>query len=413
MHTIPVPCLLACRGIFIGDPSSGLVLEGSKWLMNVDLMEITARSKRWSADLSAIRNFSLRPAGQISEAGVLRSSDWTLYCLDIPSRQALFVELPPSSDLSEVAFVYSQQFTAARRAALMPFDQFIAASHRIAPPAGLTFLFSTGRCGSTLASRILSQIPEVWSLSEPDYLTNLAVARLTLGARDIADLIRAATLWTCRPPMGRNPESIVIKPRSEAVLIANACQRAFPSSRNVFMYRDHLGYANSCFRFVQRIMGPEVFFAEEAWRPIWDFVMVGLPVSTLDDLFAPDYGPIGWEEFLTLVWDLRINGYLRALRQGMTFTAIHYHDLDTDRTPETRRLLEACGLSTLHLDRAMAAFAEDSHTGSVGANTTPARALNAAETARAVRLLALMGRRAYVGERLPESRVGARHFPDP
>ena len=74
--------------------------------MNVDLMEITARSKRWSADLSAIKNFSLRPAGQISEADVLRSSDWTLYCLDIPSRQALFVELPPSSDLSEVAFVY-------------------------------------------------------------------------------------------------------------------------------------------------------------------------------------------------------------------------------------------------------------------------------------------------------------------
>jgi hypothetical protein len=216
-------------------------------------------------------------------------------------------------------------------------------------------------------------------------------------------LIRAATLWTCRPPVGRTPGSIVLKPRSEAVLIANACQRAFPGSRNVFMYRDHLGYVNSCFRFMQRLMGAEAFFAEEAWRFLWDFVMVGLPICTLEEWFAPDHGPIAWEEFLTLVWDLRIDGYLRALRQGMTFSAIHYHDLNTDRAAETQRLLEACGISTRHLDRAMTAFAEDSHKGSVGANATPARPLNAEETARAARLLALVGRRDYVDGRLPDS----------
>jgi hypothetical protein len=380
--------------------------------MSVDLMEITARSKRWSADLSAISDFSFRASGQISEADLLGSPDWTLYCLDVPSRQAVFVELPPGSDLSQAAFVYTLQFTTARRAALMPFDEFIAASHRITPPAGLTFLFSTGRCGSTLASRILSQIPEVWSLSEPDYLTNLAVARLMLAPDELTDLIRAATSWTCRPPRGRNPETIVIKPRSEPVLIANACQRAFPGLRNVFMYRDHLGYVNSCFKFVQRIAGPEDFFAEEAWRPIWDFVMVGLPISTLDEWFAPDHGPIGWEEFMTLVWDLRIEGYLQALRQGMSFTAIHYDDLNTDRAAETQRLLRACGISTRHLDEAMSAFAEDSHKGSISANATPARALNAEETARAVRLLALLGRRAYMGERLPETRVDADRSPD-
>lgn len=374
--------------------------------MSADLMEITARSKRWSADLSALSDFSLRPSGQISATDLLASPDWTLYCLDVPSRQALFVELPPGSDLSEAAFVYSQQFTTARRAALMGFEEFVAAGHRIAPPAGLTFLFSTGRCGSTLASRILSQIPEVWSLSEPDYLTNLAVARLTLGEDEIADLVRAATLWTCRPPNRRSPESIVIKPRSEPVLIANACQRAFPGSHNLFMYRDHLGYVNSCFRFAQRIIGPEDFSAEEAWRPIWDFVMVGQPITALEEWFSPDHGPIGWEEFLTLVWDLRIDGYLRALRQGMTFTALHYDDLNTDRAQETGRLLEACGISTRHLDRAMTAFAEDSHKGSVGANTTPARPLSAEETARAAGLLARMGRRTYADERLPDSRGG-------
>jgi hypothetical protein len=107
---------------------------------------------------------------------------------------------------------------------------------------------------------------------------------------------------------------------------------------------------------------------------------------------------------MTLVWDLRIDGYLRALRQGMSFIAIHYHDLNTDRAAETLRLLEACGISPRHLDRAMTAFLEDSHKGSAGANATPARPLNAEETARAIRLLALMGRRDYVDGRLPDSR---------
>ena len=115
--------------------------------MSVDLLEIAAPSKIDAAALNAISDFTLRPLGQIPEADLLASPDWTLYCLDIPSKQALFVELPPGTDLSEAAFVYSRQFTDARRAALMPFDRLIAASHAIPAPSELAFLFSTGRCG--------------------------------------------------------------------------------------------------------------------------------------------------------------------------------------------------------------------------------------------------------------------------
>ena len=113
--------------------------------MSVELMEITARSKGGPADLSAISDFSLRPAGEIPEADLLRSPDWTLYCLDFPSKQALFVELSPSTDLSEAAFAYAHQFTAAGRAAHVAFDRFVATSEAIAAPSKLAFLFSTGR----------------------------------------------------------------------------------------------------------------------------------------------------------------------------------------------------------------------------------------------------------------------------
>lgn len=128
------------------------------------------------------------------------------------------------------------------------------------------------------------------------------MARFALGRDEAAELIRAATLWTCRLPAGRTPETIVIKPRSEAVLVAEVCQRAFPDSRNIFLYRDLIGYVNSIFRFVQRIVGQDQFFREtEIWRPFWDFLMVGEPIDQLDDWFAPDHGPVGPEEIFTLM----------------------------------------------------------------------------------------------------------------
>jgi hypothetical protein len=379
--------------------------------MSVDLMDITLRSKLEPTALSAVSDFTMRPVGQILDADLLGSPDWTLYCLDVPSRQALLVELPSGTDLSEAPFAYLRQFTDARRAALMSFDQLIATSHALAAPSELAFLFSTGRCGSTLASRIFAQLPEVWSLSEPDYLTNLAPARRTLTGDEMAALIRAATLWTCRPPKARSPGTIVLKPRSEAVLIADACQRAFPDLRKVFMYRDHLGYVNSLFKLVQRVTPPELLADVEGWRADWEWLMPGVPISILEECFAPDHGPIDLPEFLTLMWDLRIDGYLRAVRHGMAFTAIHYHDLNTDRINQTQRLLEACGISARHLDRAMAAFAEDSHKGGASANAVPARDLNAEERARVASLLALMGKRDYVDGRLPESRGSAGEAP--
>ena len=371
--------------------------------MDLELFEITARNKHHDVALSEFGDFELSRTGRITETEVLNSPDWTLYCLDLDTRRAMLLELPEGSDLSQATFVFARQFADARRAALMPFDRLIATARAIKPPAHLAFLFSTARCGSTLASRIFAQIPEVWSLSEPEYLTNIAVGRRSLGRGETAELVRAATLWTCRPPRGRTPETIVIKPRSEAILVAEACHMAFPDSRSVFMYRDLIGFANSLFRFVQRVDGPDRFFGEkETWRPFWNMVMVGAPIDLLDDVFPPDHGPVGFEEFATLMWDLRIDGYLRALRRGMDFTAIHYEDLNQDRANETARLLAGCGVSVGELERAMAGFIEDSHKGSFAANAIPARGMNADEAARATSLLARLGRRDYVDARLPE-----------
>ena len=369
--------------------------------MTVPLFDITGRNRANPFFLSEVGDFALTRAGEIAEAELDASPDWVIYALDVPNRQALLVEMPQGTDLSQAVFVYAATYDQARRAALLSFDRLIALSAGFAQQR-IAFLFSTGRCGSNLASRIFAQLPEVWSLSEPDYAGNIAVWRKTLSDQDAVDLVRAATLWTCRPPKGRNPETIVLKLRSEATLIAETIHRAFPDAPSVFMYRDALGYINSINKFAQRAMGEAFFTMAEPWRQVWSFVMAGQPLSLLEDYFAPDHGPIAGVEFSVLVWDQRIDGYLCALRRGMKFTAVHYADLNGNRETESARLLAGCGVSLAHLDRAMAGFTQDSHKGSATANTTPAREMTAEERARATALLARMGKRDYVDARLPE-----------
>lgn len=372
--------------------------------MTADLFIINGRRKGVVFLPSEIADFDLMPCGQIGIEDLLGSPGWTLYALDLTLGKAVLVEMPEGSDLSTAAFVFRDQYDHGRRVATIDLDSFVAASSAVRPLANLSFLFSIGRCGSTLASRIFAQLPGVWSLSEPDYLTDIARARWKLGRADLLSLVRAATLWTCRPPKGYVPDTIVIKPRGEATLIAELCQEAFPQSQNVFMYRDLLGWANSLSKFEQRIIDPAVVLSDgEYWRDVWDFLMVGTPIGFLEACFTPDHGPIIGPEFHALMWDLRIEGYLSALRRGMKLNAIHYDDLTAKRTTETARLLAGCGVSTAHLDLAMRAFQEDSHKGSVTGNETPAVSLSPERRTRAAALLARLGKRDYVDTRLPNS----------
>jgi hypothetical protein len=371
--------------------------------MGAALYLITGRQKEHPFLPSGLSDFSLVPAGLVPVADLAANPDWTLYAVDVARREVMLVEMPAGSDLSSVPFVFGAQYQHGTRAAVVGFDALVAGSASIVPPSQLSFLFSTGRCGSTLASRIFAELPGVWSLSEPDFLSNIAIQHQLADRATLVALVRAATLWMCRPPDDRTVDAVILKPRSEATLIAELCQEAFPQSRNVFMYRDLVGYANSLAKFEQRIMPPELARSdEELWRRTWDFLMVGTPISVLEDYFPADHGAIVQTEFHTLMWSLRIDGYLRALRRGMAFTAIHYADLNSDRSAETARLLRGCGLPEDHMAMALRAFEQDSHTGSITANETGVLPLPPERRARATRLLARMGRRDYVTDRLPE-----------
>ena len=372
--------------------------------MTALLHGISARKKDSWAEVARIGDFALDPGSEVAPDTILSAPEWSLYCLDLEQGTALFVELPKGTDLGDAAFVYTVQFDSAQRAITMPLDTMEALAHNVPDTTELALLFSTGRCGSTLASRILAKLPNVWSLSEPDYCTNLALARFSLDLDRTAALIAAATRLTCRPPAGRQIDTVVIKPRSEAIMQADCYARALPKARNVFLYRDLESYAGSIYKFVQRLMGDEAFFSSvEFWRTDWPIISVNAPLSLLDEYFGLERGQVSFAEVMVIAWDIRINAYLTALQNGSLFTALHYTDLNSDRRAGTARLLAGCGISSSRLDLALQGFDRDSQAGSGIEKSLPACEMTDTDRANIHAALRRLGKTDYRNARLPES----------
>ncbi len=370
--------------------------------MSAFTSEIISRQKRYSAALSTSTDFDFGPKQAVSAEIIFDEPGWSLYCLDLEQDFALFVKLPPDVDLAEAPFVYAEQFDKAERALLMTLDHLPALAQRVPLRATLSTLFSTGRCGSTLASRILAQIPNVWSISEPDFMTNLAFARFSLPSERVVELIGPAIRLTCRPPEGRALDTIVIKPRSESIFQAKEYALALPEAHNLFMYRDTVSYVNSLYRFLQRVVGPDVFFNDpDLCRTVWPFISGNAPESLMDEYFPESNPGLFSIDAMTLGWCLRIDAYFDALEKGAKLKPLHYADLNTDRRAETEALLSVCGISLDHVDLAMRGFERDAHCGSAGENAVPAIPLDDAQMEHIRSLLNIWNRDDYSTGRLP------------
>lgn len=366
--------------------------------MLMELFEITGRAKPHPAAAAAPEDFHLAPAGQIPAAEVAMGSDWTLYCLDIAGERAVFVQVPPGTDLGRAPFLYQSQYEAALRAAVVPLARLGALAAMVPAPRGLAVLFSTGRCGSTLASRIFARIPGVHSLSEPDCLTNLAFARAALSAGRTRDLLR-----DCLRLLGRAPPGcahVVIKPRSEAVLQAAAYAQAAPGQNAVFLYRGAEDYAASLYRFAQRMTGA-AFHGPGILPLVWERASIGLPYAERTGFFPGGAEP-DVVDMLALSWRLRIEGYLVARSQNLQMVPIHYDDLNADRRAGAARLLSGCGIAAEHLELALTAFERDAHEGGQGANAVPAQAMDPGQRARVRALVQAWGLPDCSAGRLPE-----------
>src|SRR6266536_257629 len=119
-------------------------------------------------------------------------------------------------------------------------------SSRFPMPHSILF-YSTGRCGSTLVSHVLNQIPTVVSFSEPDVFTQLVQLR-TAGqsnAAEVTALLYASLMIMAANARQRGFQYWAFKFRSYVLSVSDLLYQAVPAAKLLFLYRNALTWARS------------------------------------------------------------------------------------------------------------------------------------------------------------------------
>lgn len=345
-------------------------------------------------------DFDLGPGQPADPDAVLTDRNWSLYGLDKARDMAVFVDLPMGTDLAHSAFAYATQHELARRVLTMSLTDLERGAEQAPPVGQVVFLFSIGRCGSTLLSHALNVVPGVWCLSEPDAFSTLILqhyhsrTRLDFDPDHVVRLIRACTRLQFRPPADRAGAVFAVKFRSQSLFQADLYHAAFPEAACVFLYRDALSWANSIYGMMRQYNFADTLSSNDRVLP-WSIFTAAADAALLDaavDLTAPEV-PI--ELALAPVWALNMAEYTRHLRGGVPFLALRYNEFNRDREASMTRLLRHCGLPESAAVPALAAFDADSQAGTKLAREVNTERLSAA---RLERLRAILARDATFGD---------------
>lgn len=299
------------------------------------------------------QNFVLRDGEDVPAEAVL-APDVSLYCLDDDNRQALFVETSPGVDLAAAPFYYLEQYEQARRLLAVPYETL----HRLADGAGdadLILVYSVGRCGSTLVSRALNAVDGVRSYSEPDVYTNLAMLRHLNPGRE-EEYVRL--IASCTRILGRGAPTLAVKTRGSGIYLGDLFHRAFPTARNVFLYRQAERWLESMNAgFTKNLPGPE---AEPMFT---NFLLAQAPL--LMPFITRHERDVTLTEAYALSWLSIVDGYLALREKGVPMLALRYEEIKAEPKPTLLALLTWCGLPVEDFDAVHDTFATDSQEGTM------------------------------------------------
>lgn len=332
-------------------------------IMDTRLFKILDRARHSSAALANVNHFTLDDGQPVSAALLIEEPEWTPYCLDDENRRVLFVYTPAHVDLSQAPFVYSAQFEQAQRALAVPYTALDAVTATLKAPDTMIFVYSIGRCGSTLMSRILNQIDGMYSLSEPDIFTGLSYLRKTDPSRDeeLTRILRACSLLLSRRGDGIRPERVTLKFRSHAIGLADLMYAAFPNAHNIFMYRQALSWAQSVFRFLQRLSFANELSPVDA-AGLWHR-LTGEEAAYVEPYIDPQAETVSFSDLLAPAWTSYFDRYMQQVERGVPFYPLRYEDLNDQREAPLQAMFDYCELPATGVQQAMRGFETDSQAG--------------------------------------------------
>lgn len=325
-----------------------------------------------------LSNFRCQEGESIDSGIIVSNPAFSPYCLDDPRKRVIFVETPPDIDLSEAPFYYQAQFQHALRLVAVPYEDF----HRLASEMGsnqfdnLILIYSVGRCGSTLLSRVFNQVPGVVSLSEPDIFTQVVGLRGPDGSRDneLAALLLDCTRMLSKPAADGREHCLAIKFRSFGIEIGDLMHRIFPHARNIFLYRNAEDVIESIIRaFADQGFWGRTFRATKQ-SYLARFLLrlfiarrkksISRLIPLMQNYSSRAYNDLGGVGIALIMWLSVMHRYLDLYRRGVPMIGLRYEDMIANPHQAIKALFEYCGLPVWRVPAACKVFEYDVRLGS-------------------------------------------------
>jgi hypothetical protein len=324
-------------------------------------LEIKGRGRDNPNGLPGLEDFDTLAGESIPAENILALPHTSLYALDYPTQQAVFVETPPETDLSRAPFYYISQFEHALRLFTVPIETL----HRLA--SDLTFdssrlilIYSVGRSGSTLLSSAFAEVDGVVGLSEPDFYTQLVAFRQWDGSYDgpIRQLLQTCTRVLCKTPAGSpSPQGWALKLRSFGIELSDLFLAEFPDAKLIFLYRNAGTWTQSAARAFldENYESPEYIANSIAWlRPVVS--RVDRDLVTWDEI--PTIGHVA-----TLMWLSVMERWLALQAAGKPTLSIRFEDLIAQPEAAIQVVFDFCGLTDVNYRQVFKVLAQDSQAG--------------------------------------------------
>lgn len=327
------------------------------------ILEIQQKIKEHPNRPASLADFSCVRDEHIDAEVILRNPWISLYCFDDERREAIFVQTPEGVDLATAPFLYQEQYAQAQRLVAVSY----ATLHRLAAllPAGdlpLVLIYSVGRTGSTLLSKAFSELGTVRSLSEPDVYTQAVALRLAGGGTrdgEVRALLASATKLFFKPTATVGASVGVLKFRSMCIENADLMAQAFPTAKNLFLYRDLAAWLPSA----AAMFG---IFEEDAaqWLPDMAAAFARVTPLLAERLQEPGDAPTPMQ-VVALLWLAVVQRYLTLRQRDPSWHALRYEDLVAQPAQTLGAALAFVGLPAHLVGRALQAYARDAQEGSV------------------------------------------------
>lgn len=242
--------------------------------MKTHQLNIESKHRQMTGFLASRNDFSCTDGGEIDPTVVVENAQISLYCFDDIDKQAIFVELPAEVDLTQEPFVYQAQYENARRLIAVPYETFARLAKTLPEVREPIFVYITGRSGSTLLSHVFNDSGVVVSFSEPDAATQFLHLRHNRSGTSDSELRQLAdnTLrFLFKSHHANGVQAHALKFRSEGLQVMDFFQEAFPQAKNLFLYRDAIGWATSFYRLFKSDGMPE-YPPISLWQDIFDTI---------------------------------------------------------------------------------------------------------------------------------------------